>query len=241
MGAGERPWAGRVGGASPAAVALIAAAALAGCGSSHSSQRDDHRDLPPAAAADDEHGSDAHRPGVAARWRGAAHSGRRHHAVGHGRARARPTRRLPRGAPPPHPRRRRDRGDPQRRPRGLRQLVHRGLLDRPILRRRDARCSRPPASARPRCATGTTRSRRARSAAAASLSRSAPRAKVAERAVLTARARRRPRHLDRRPLSAGAGLYSGALAAVAQLARASACHAEGRGFESLQPLSRKPR
>jgi hypothetical protein len=29
-------------------------------------------------------------------------------------------------------------------------------------------------------------------------------------------------------------------AAVAQLARASACHAEGRGFESLQPLRRKP-
>ena len=28
---------------------------------------------------------------------------------------------------------------------------------------------------------------------------------------------------------------------VAQLARASACHAEGRGFESLHPLSRKPR
>ena len=31
----------------------------------------------------------------------------------------------------------------------------------------------------------------------------------------------------------------GDLAAVAQLARASACHAEGRGFESLQPLLRK--
>ena len=30
-------------------------------------------------------------------------------------------------------------------------------------------------------------------------------------------------------------------AAVAQLARASACHAEGRGFESLQPLRGKPR
>ena len=30
-------------------------------------------------------------------------------------------------------------------------------------------------------------------------------------------------------------------AAVAQLARASACHAEGRGFESHQPLSEKPR
>src|SRR3954451_23192056 len=29
-------------------------------------------------------------------------------------------------------------------------------------------------------------------------------------------------------------------AAVAQLARASACHAEGRGFESHQPLARTP-
>jgi hypothetical protein len=37
-----------------------------------------------------------------------------------------------------------------------------------------------------------------------------------------------------------AGLYSAVRAAVAQLARASACHAEGRGFESLQPLQ-KPR
>src|SRR5437762_7638562 len=36
-------------------------------------------------------------------------------------------------------------------------------------------------------------------------------------------------------------LYSGPLAAVAQLARASACHAEGRGFEPLQPLLKKPR
>src|SRR5436853_1349205 len=32
-----------------------------------------------------------------------------------------------------------------------------------------------------------------------------------------------------------------ALADVAQLARASACHAEGRGFESHHPLSGKPR
>src|SRR3954452_12870466 len=36
-------------------------------------------------------------------------------------------------------------------------------------------------------------------------------------------------------------LYSAPRADVAQLARASACHAEGRGFESLHPLSRKPR
>src|SRR2546423_5309021 len=43
---------------------------------------------------------------------------------------------------------------------------------------------------------------------------------------------RRPAH---RP-----GLYSAVRAAVAQLARASACHAEGRGFESHQPLSRAP-
>ncbi len=33
----------------------------------------------------------------------------------------------------------------------------------------------------------------------------------------------------------------GVHAAVAQLARASACHAEGREFESLQPLDEKPR
>src|SRR3954467_15964370 len=35
-------------------------------------------------------------------------------------------------------------------------------------------------------------------------------------------------------------LYSAPRAAVAQLARASACHAEGRGFESHQPLLRSP-
>ena len=35
-------------------------------------------------------------------------------------------------------------------------------------------------------------------------------------------------------------LYSAARAAVAQLARASACHAEGRGFESHQPLFSSP-
>src|SRR5262245_27463471 len=33
-----------------------------------------------------------------------------------------------------------------------------------------------------------------------------------------------------------AGLYSEGYADVAQLARASACHAEGRGFESHHPL-----
>lgn len=32
----------------------------------------------------------------------------------------------------------------------------------------------------------------------------------------------------------------GPLADVAQLARASACHAEGRGFESLHPLDERP-
>src|SRR5215211_4878188 len=37
-----------------------------------------------------------------------------------------------------------------------------------------------------------------------------------------------------------AALSSRRRAAVAQLARASACHAEGRGFESHQPLVRKP-
>jgi hypothetical protein len=37
-----------------------------------------------------------------------------------------------------------------------------------------------------------------------------------------------------------AHVYTAPGAAVAQLARASACHAEGRGFESLQPLPRSP-
>src|SRR6476620_4253106 len=36
--------------------------------------------------------------------------------------------------------------------------------------------------------------------------------------------------------AAGTGLYSRSYADVAQLARASACHAEGRGFESHHPL-----
>ena len=39
---------------------------------------------------------------------------------------------------------------------------------------------------------------------------------------------------------AAAGYTRAAPAAVAQLARASACHAEGRGFESLQPLLERP-
>src|SRR6202021_551854 len=43
------------------------------------------------------------------------------------------------------------------------------------------------------------------------------------------------------PGLAGSTDILGRLAAVAQLARASACHAEGRGFESLQPLDQKPR
>src|SRR6476659_7792235 len=37
--------------------------------------------------------------------------------------------------------------------------------------------------------------------------------------------------------TAAAVYLAPAVAAVAQLARASACHAEGRGFESLQPLA----
>src|SRR5881227_1157136 len=42
-------------------------------------------------------------------------------------------------------------------------------------------------------------------------------------------------------VSGSPGLYSATAADVAQLARASACHAEGRGFESHHPLLRKPR
>src|SRR3954453_8321586 len=48
---------------------------------------------------------------------------------------------------------------------------------------------------------------------------------------------RRPRTL---PRPRAACLYWPSLAAAAQLARASACHAEGRGFESLQPLAEAP-
>ena len=39
----------------------------------------------------------------------------------------------------------------------------------------------------------------------------------------------------------GSRIYTGRSADVAQLARASACHAEGRGFESLHPLHKKAR
>ncbi len=48
----------------------------------------------------------------------------------------------------------------------------------------------------------------------------------------------RPAGRARSTPRAGRG-YTRPSAAVAQLARASACHAEGRGFESLQPLSAK--
>ena len=45
----------------------------------------------------------------------------------------------------------------------------------------------------------------------------------------------------RRPAFSRAGRrYSSVSADVAQLARATACHAEGRGFESLHPLSFEP-
>ena len=50
---------------------------------------------------------------------------------------------------------------------------------------------------------------------------------------------RRPVHAPFTPRRAPARLNSRPRAAVAQLARASACHAEGRGFESLQPLFRE--
>ena len=50
---------------------------------------------------------------------------------------------------------------------------------------------------------------------------------------------RLPRRRPCVPRLPGALLESAALADVAQLARASACHAEGRGFESLHPLPLK--
>src|SRR5687768_4198131 len=55
---------------------------------------------------------------------------------------------------------------------------------------------------------------------------------------------RLPNFVELEPRCGGSRLGVGAasilvgLAAVAQLARASACHAEGRGFESHQPLFR---
>ena len=59
--------------------------------------------------------------------------------------------------------------------------------------------------------------------------------------VLPSRGCTRPRDLARVSLRRLVAVNCRASAAVAQLARASACHAEGRGFESLQPLSEKPR
>ena len=59
----------------------------------------------------------------------------------------------------------------------------------------------------------------------------------ARRCVWTAEPRAATPHatLAQRPRP----IYTGRPADVAQLARASACHAEGRGFESLHPLRRK--
>src|SRR3954452_9599430 len=64
----------------------------------------------------------------------------------------------------------------------------------------------------------------------------------APRFVVTPSAGTIPKTGEREPRSAARGprLYFPRRAAVAQLARASACHAEGRGFESHQPLARSP-
>src|SRR5215217_5012106 len=62
-----------------------------------------------------------------------------------------------------------------------------------------------------------------------------PRKRAQRRDSRLVRARARPHGL---PLETAAILA--VRAAVAQLARASACHAEGRGFESLQPLRSNP-
>ena len=73
--------------------------------------------------------------------------------------------------------------------------------------------------------------RRPRAAAAATLaSRTAARIRRTARPYPPALVQRRCRE---------PGLYCGTRADVAQLARASACHAEGRGFESLHPLLTK--
>jgi hypothetical protein len=54
---------------------------------------------------------------------------------------------------------------------------------------------------------------------------------------LDVKQREKIEHVGGRLGETAAAVYlAPAVAAVAQLARASACHAEGRGFESLQPL-----
>ena len=87
---------------------------------------------------------------------------------------------------------------------------------------------------------------RALSVEAAALARRARPRDLHRRSARAQRARRPPGQRGAGPASTspngdpgGPGLYSAARADVAQLARASACHAEGRGFESLHPLHEK--
>ena len=124
----------------------------------------------------------------------------------------------------PARRRRRARDDPGSDRLLLREDPRRGLRPgrqraRPAQPPRAAGRLRPPAGrpARPRLGSRERRGRRQ------------PR-------LVRAPARPHRPHLDGPQSTSGAAILR-PRAAVAQLARASACHAEGRGFESLQPLS----
>ena len=121
-----------------------------------------------------------------------------------------------------------------------RPLPHRDPLPDPARARRRAapRCARPasrstapPTTASARRSTSATPTRTGSSSTGTARRRSgrATRATGGRRDVHRAARPRRPARRARR-------LDSAPRAAVAQLARASACHAEGRGFESHQPL-----
>jgi hypothetical protein len=107
----------------------------------------------------------------------------------------------------------------------------------PQLRSRPAR--RPSRHDEQGCRVALGRRRRdARRGHAARVSEARRAARKAPRSVRRPRVRPPPGSRGRRP---GTCPILRDRAAVAQLARASACHAEGREFESLQPLRRSPR
>ena len=101
---------------------------------------------------------------------------------------------------------------------------------------RQADAWRVPGEERALCRISSSRPRASRGRSSRDVHGGPPRA---QRAGGQARQRgARPGHAAR--ARRGAAILR-LLADVAQLARASACHAEGRGFESLHPLRRMPR
>jgi hypothetical protein len=108
---------------------------------------------------------------------------------------------------------------------GVHGFAGRCVATPPRRRRRFSVAARP---ARPRTAAGT------RAAAERRVGSWCESAVGAHSFASTANSPRSPR-------TRSAALSCAQRAAVAQLARASACHAEGRGFESHQPLSEKLR